>query len=110
MKKEPKLAPCPLCGRQPRVTRSEFATPDSDGTKVECWSANTATCIGHGVDVHRRTRALAIAAWNKLCAPSSLRDVRRSFDKIRAKWRRDLGADPFGFADVAKLLPRGRSS
>jgi hypothetical protein len=68
-----------------------------------------ATMMGHGVDVHRGTRAAAIAAWNRQFATAGMRGIRRAFDKIRAKLRRELGADPFGFAEVAKLLPRRRS-
>jgi hypothetical protein len=60
-----KIAPCPFCGRQPRVSDSEHSPGGTRGgwKKVECWTQPKPR--GHGVDVHGPNRAAAVASWNR---------------------------------------------
>ena len=51
---EPELKPCPFCGAQPSL----FGGNTSWASWVQCEGCNS-------YSGHKRTRALAIAAWNR---------------------------------------------
>ena len=50
-----KLLPCPFCGKQPTICNAL-----QSWWRVQCWDMDK-----HMVNVYRKSRKAAIAAWNR---------------------------------------------